>query len=105
MLIVTSRGDRAVVLDNASCIEIDPRAGIDLVVVYRRNFKKAHPLSPNFRDTELDVYWLGTFPSTVAAQRAFDDLIDAYERGAKVYRIPPFKFYAADTSQNEKARL
>lgn len=93
MLIVTSRGNRAVVLDNVSCIEIDPYTGIDLIVVYRRNFRKEHPISPHHRDTELDIYWLGTFPCNAAAQRAFDDLIDAYERGAKVYRIPPFDFY------------
>lgn len=96
MLIVTQKGDRAVVLDNVSCIEIDPRTNQDLVAVYRKNFLDDNPTLASYRDKYLKTFWLGTFPNKSAAQRAFDCLICACESGKEVHKIKPYDFYNTD---------
>lgn len=93
MLIVTQPGDCAIVFENVSVIKIDKT---DLVICLSEK-----PWSPSSPYTKLSWYGIAEFPDRVAAQRALNGLIDAYEKGTKVFRISPIKFYAADTSQNE----
>lgn len=86
MLILLRNGQRAVNLDNADCIEVDPHCPCVLTVNYVFHGKLGNRKQP-YSGTHVITFYLGCFRDEEGAKKALADILDAYEKGAKVYRI------------------
>lgn len=87
MLIVRQDGKVVMNLDSISCIEIDSLCPICLTAVVPRQFEKGLHYEHEC-DESFHRFYLGTFRNDAHAREVLNDLVSAYERGAKVFRIP-----------------
>ena len=87
MLIVRQDGEVAMNIDNISCIEVDRMCPVDLIATVPRQFAKSLHYGHE-RDEFFHRFYLGTFSSEKYAKAVLNTLVAAYERGAKVFRIP-----------------
>ena len=85
MLIVRQKGGVVMNLDNISCIEVNRICPVDLTARVQRNFREETLLD---KDRSFFSFYLGTFSSKERTKEVLNELVDAYERGAKVFRVP-----------------
>ena len=88
MLIVRQNGNVVMNLNNISCIEINKVCPVDLIAAVSRNLVKGERYPGMANNDDFHRFFLGTFESKERTKKVLSDLIDAYERGAKVFRIP-----------------
>lgn len=94
MLIVKAHGKVALNLDHVMNIEIPTYCKCDIVARVPsyyvskeyENFNEMGNLQ--LFNPKFHILHLATLDSEENAKKVFADLIDAYERGAKVFRIP-----------------
>ena len=87
MLIVRQDGKVVMNIDNISYIEIDPLCPVCLTAVVPRQFEKGFHYEHE-HDEYFHRFYLGTFSSEKYAKAVLNTLVAAYERGARVFRIP-----------------
>lgn len=87
MLIVRQDGDVVMNIDNISCIEVNRMCPVDLVAIVPRQFAKSLHYEHE-RDEYFHRFYLGTFSSEKYAKAVLNTLVEAYERGARVFYIP-----------------
>ena len=88
MLIVRQGRNVVMNLDNISCIEVNKSCPVDLTARIQRSFQKETLTgSYNYNDSFFSFY-LGSFSSKERTKEVLNELVDAYERGAKVFRVP-----------------
>lgn len=84
MLIVRQKGGVVMNLDNISCIEVNRICPVDLTARIQRNFRE----ETLGKDKSFFSFYLGTFSSNERTKEVLNELVDAYECGAKVFRVP-----------------
>jgi len=91
-MLIVGQGGSVINLDAVSIFGIDTEADelteYRLIADVQRNFPDLGSLATDMESVFFYRCGLGNFESQEKAQKVLENLVDAYERGVKVFRVP-----------------